>query len=238
MCGRFVQHADPEIYAGRYVAELDPDALGDWRPSFNVAPTRLVLAIRARQDVAGRELTALRWGLIPSWSDGPDRRYSMINARAETVATKPAYRSAFKRRRCLIPAEGFYEWRPAPADAAKAAKQPFFIRRRDQASMLLAGLWELWHPAEGDPVQSCTIVVTQANSAIAPVHERMPAIIEPADIDAWLDPANDGPALTDLLRPAAASGWLLEPVSRRVNSPRNDDAGLIAPEPDGLNEDR
>ncbi len=240
MCGRFVQHADPELYASRYAAELDDDGLGDWRPSFNVAPTRPVLAIRASRGAAGRELTALRWGLIPSWTPGstsgggPNRRYNMINARAETIATKPAYRAAFKRRRCLIPAEGFYEWRQAPADAdkaAKAAKQPFFIHRQRRASLLLAGLWEVWQPLDGDPVQSCTIVVTDANRAIAPVHERMPVIIDPADMDAWLDPTSEAPVLNDLLRPAASAGWLLDPVSRRVNSPRHDDAELLVPEP-------
>jgi putative SOS response-associated peptidase YedK len=151
MCGRFVQHADPDIYASRYAAALDPDALGDWQPSFNVAPTRPVLALRARKS-GKRELAALRWGLIPSWSKGPDSRYSMINARAETVASKPAYRSAFKRRRCAIPAEGFYEWQARAAtagvDSAKGntrggQKQPYYIHRGDPG-LLLAALWELW----------------------------------------------------------------------------------------------
>ncbi|WP_295885634.1 SOS response-associated peptidase [uncultured Thiohalocapsa sp.] len=249
MCGRFVQHADPEIYASRYAAELPADGLGDWRPSFNVAPTRPVLAIRAAKD-GGRELAALRWGLIPSWSQGPDNRYSMINARAESVATKPAYRSAFKRRRCLIPADGFYEWQAPVAgeDAGKGGgkgvgkdrskpKQPYFIHRRDGAPILLAGLWEVWRPQEGDPVHSCTIVVTDANAAIAPVHERMPVVLDPdtpGAMDTWLDPDNaDTDALQALLRPAPAGAWVLDPVSRRVNSPRNDDADLLTPITDG-----
>jgi putative SOS response-associated peptidase YedK len=234
MCGRFVQHADPEVYAGRYAAELDPAGLGDWRPSFNMTPTRPVLAMRARHDDAGkarRELTALRWGLIPSWSKGPDNRYSMINARAETVASKPAYRSAFRRRRCVIPAEGFYEWQaPASSPGKAGVKQPYFIQRRDAAVILLAGLWEVWRPADGEPVQSCTIIVTDANSAIAPIHDRMPVVIEPTAVDAWLDPGNpDTEALAAMLQPAPAGDWVLHPVSRRVNTPRNDDADLLRP---------
>jgi putative SOS response-associated peptidase YedK len=245
MCGRFVQHADPEIYASRYAAELDADALGDWRPSFNVAPTRPVLAIRAGA-AGGRELTALRWGLIPSWSKGPDHRFSMINARAETVASKPAYRSAFRRRRCVIPAEGFYEWRApntAPDDLTRVesrdgvggkagvkTKQPYFIHRKDGAPILMAGLWEHWQPEGGEPVQSCTIVVTDANDAVAPIHDRMPAVLALDALDAWLDPENaDTDALLALLAPAPAAGWVLDAVSRRVNSPRNDAPDLIEP---------
>jgi putative SOS response-associated peptidase YedK len=226
MCGRFVQHADPEIYASRYAAELDAGALGDWRPSFNVAPTRPVLAIRAGR-AGGRELTALRWGLIPSWSKGPDSRYSMINARAETLASKPAYRSAFRARRCVIPAEGFYEWR-APAPGEGKQKQPYFIHRPDGAPLLLAGLWERWQPQDGEPVHSCTIIVTDANATVASIHDRMPVLLDAAALAAWLDPANqDADALAALLCPAPDGDLVLRPVSRRVNSPRNDAPDLI-----------
>jgi len=232
MCGRFVQHADPEIYASRYAAELDTDGLGDWRPSFNVAPTRPVLAIRAGKE-GGRELTALRWGLIPSWSKGPDSRFSMINARAETVASKPAYRSAFKHRRCLIPAEGFYEWQAAGGEGSRSkaqAKQPYVIHRQDGEPILLAALWEYWRPEDGDPVQSCTIIVTDANTAVAAIHDRMPAVLPLAAMDAWLDPDNaDSDGLQALLHPSPSEDWALRPVSRRVNSPRNDAPDLIEP---------
>jgi putative SOS response-associated peptidase YedK len=207
--------------------------LGGWRPSFNVAPTRPVLAVRAGKH-GGRELTALRWGLIPSWSKGPDNRFSMINARAETVASKPAYRSAFRRRRCLIPAEGFYEWRtvggaPAPGRRPEA-KQPYFIHRRDGEPILLAGLWECWRPDVGGPVQSCTIVVTDASQSIAAIHDRMPVVLAPDAVEAWLDPGNeDIEALQALLRPAPGADWALDPVSRRVNSPGNDGPELLRP---------
>lgn len=232
MCGRFVQHADPELYASRYRAELDPDGLADWHPSYNMAPTRPVLAIRAGKD-GGRRLSALRWGLIPSWSKGPDNRYSMINARAETVASKPAYRNAFKRRRCVIPAEGFYEWQAPAGESRRAkgkAKQPYFIHRKDDWPILLAGLWEFWRPEEGDPVHSCTIIVTDANAAVADIHERMPVVLDPSSMETWLNPDNaDTEALRSLLQPAPAEDWVLQPVSRRVNSPANDEADLLEP---------
>jgi putative SOS response-associated peptidase YedK len=232
MCGRFVQHADPEMYAGRYDAELDPDGLGGARASWNVAPTRPVLAIRftpGKDGTPGRVLSALRWGLVPSWSKGPDNRYSMINARAETLASKPAYRSAFKRRRCLIPAEGFYEWR-ASSPSAKGPKQPYFIRRDGDASLLLAGLWESWRTPAGDMLQSCTIIVTRANAVIAAVHDRMPVVIEPAMADAWLDPDNaDLDGLSGLLQPAPDDRWRLDPVSTRVNNVRHDGPELLDP---------
>ena len=220
MCGRFVQYSHPEIYASRY----DLDTQREASPRYNLAPTQPVLAVRQR--AAGRrELVALRWGLVPSWSKGADSRYSMINARAETVATKPAYRSAFRHRRCLIPTEGFYEWRATPT-----GKQPYLIRRVDGEPFALAGLWERWSGGN-EPLESCTIIVTEANQAIRPIHERMPVVLAPDYHDAWLDPGNqDANALNSLLRPAPPEDWLLIPVSRRVNSPRNDDSGLLDPE--------
>jgi putative SOS response-associated peptidase YedK len=223
MCGRFAQYSDPASYAEEFALGRVCDAV----PRYNLAPTQDVLAVRQAADGV-RELVALRWGLVPAWSQGPDSRFSMINARAETVAQKPAYRSAFRHRRCLIPSEGFYEWRATPT-----GKQPYLIRRGDtrgRPMFAMAGLWETWQGPAG-PLDSCTIIVTDANPQIAVVHDRMPAIIEPPDYTAWLDPnAYDDQALAALLRPASGP-WHLCPVSRRVNSPRNDDPGLILPEP-------
>ena len=233
MCGRFVQYSDPEIYARAFEIELDggpADRVAEPPPPrYNLAPTQRVLAIRL--DPKGRRrLVPLRWGLVPFWSKGPDNRYQMINARAETVAGKPAYRAAFRSRRCLIPSEGFYEWH-----SAGKTKQPYLIRREDRAPFAMAGLWEHWQgtaPAggAGAVIESCTIIVTDANRAIRPLHERMPVILSPADHASWLDPGNaDTDALLGLLRPAPDDGWTLEPVSREVNSPKNDDAALIEP---------
>jgi len=224
MCGRFVQHADPEIYASRYGIDDIAD-LGDTRPRVNVAPTQQVLAIVA--DSAGRRrLGPLRWGLVPHWSNGPDERYSMINARAESVHQKPAYRSAFRQRRCLIPADGFFEWRALPG-----GKQPYLIRRKDGEPFTLAGLWETWHDRDGgERIASCTIIVTDANDQVRPLHDRMPVIIAESDHQAWLDPNNDDiDALRRLLVPAESDSWTLHPVSKAVNNPRNDSPELLEP---------
>jgi putative SOS response-associated peptidase YedK len=223
MCGRFAQYADPDLYAQQF----DLGCVCAATPRYNLAPTQDLLAVRRGTDGI-RELIPLRWGLVPAWSEGPDPRYSMINARAETLADKPAYRSAFRHRRCLIPSEGFYEWRTTPT-----GKQPYLIRRGDvpfSPTFAMAGIWETWQGPTG-PLHSCAIVVTDANPEIATVHDRMPVIIEPSDYSAWLDPhPRDLAALTKLLRPAAGP-WALSPVSIRVNNPRNDDSGLIQPAP-------
>jgi putative SOS response-associated peptidase YedK len=218
MCGRFVQHSDPEIYARQF----DLDTTCEAMPRYNVAPTQSVLAIRER-DQGKRELVPLRWGLVPFWSKGPDSRYSMINARAETVGAKPAYRDAFKRRRCLIPAEGFYEWR-----TDEGAKTPFLIQRADRRPFAMAGLWERWRQEDGELLESCTIIVTDANSLVRDIHDRMPVILNEGDIGAWLDPENDdAEELLAMLKPADPAALAMHEVSRQVNSPRNDGPELL-----------
>jgi len=218
MCGRFVQYSDPDLYASRFAL----DTLCETRPRYNLAPTQPVLAILATE-AGQRELIPLRWGLVPAWSKGPDSRYSMINARAETVKSKPAYRNAFKHRRCLIPAEGFYEWKTEPA-----GKTPFLIHRQDRAPFAMAGLWERWHGEDGAAIESCTILVTDANALVRTIHDRMPVILAREDYGAWLDPANqDADGLLDLLKPTPPEPWALHPVSRQVNSPRNDGPQLL-----------
>jgi len=220
MCGRFVQYSNPEIYASHF----DLDVICRATPRYNVAPTQPVLAIRST-DEGRRELVFLRWGLVPSWSKGPDSRYRMINARAETVNSKPAYRNAFKRRRCLIPAEGFYEWK-----AGKGGKTPFLIRRKGGEPFAIAGLWERWHAPEVDTIESCTIVVTDANDLVRDIHDRMPVILERENYASWLDPGNqDANGLLAMLTPTDAAPWTMHPVSRQVNSPRNDSPYLLEP---------
>lgn len=224
MCGRFIQYSDPEIYAEQFGL----DEIHAVPPSYNIAPTQQAMIIRQRPTTGLRELLHVRWGLIPYWSKGPDNRFSMINARAESVADKPAYRTAFRRRRCLIPTEGFYEWR-ALADG----KQPYLIRRTDRLPFTMAGLWETWRGNDEDCIESCSIIVTDANATIRPIHDRMPVIVDPEDHRCWLDPANqDLGSLTALLTPAESLAWTLHPVSKRVNSPRNNDPELITPIPD------
>jgi putative SOS response-associated peptidase YedK len=218
MCGRFVQYSAPEVYASRF----DLDSICEATPRYNLAPTQPVLAIR--QSGAGkRELVPLRWGLVPSWSKGPDSRYSMINARAETVNSKPAYRNAFKYRRCMIPAEGFYEWK-----AGKGGKTPFLIRREDKEPFAMAGSWGSWRGQDGEALESCTIIVTDANELVRDIHDRMPVILAGEDCAGWLDPDNkDTDALLQVLAPTNPEPWTMHPVSRQVNRPRNEGPELL-----------
>lgn len=213
MCGRFNLRTPASELARLFglirAAEL--------RPRYNIAPMQMVAAIRQADD--GRELTLLQWGLIPSWADDPKIGNRLINARAETVASKPAFRSAFKHRRCLIPADGFYEWK----QTGRGVKQPFHIARRDGMPLALAGLWERWHQGDAAAIESCTIITTDANESLRELHDRMPVIIEPGDYARWLDPHEQpAEALLPLLAPCAPQVLEFYPVSRVVNNPRYD----------------
>ena len=194
-------------------------------PRYNIAPTQPIPIVRAdaQNDC---HLVMVRWGLVPSWAREPDTRYSMINARAETVAEKPAFRSAYRYRRCLIPADGFYEWQKTPG----GHKQPFCIRARDKKPLALAGIWETWQAADGSELESCAILVTTANSSVAPVHDRMPVIVDQADFSAWLDRHQQHPdELSRFLMPAPPGLLETYPVDVRVNNPGNDGKELIDP---------
>lgn len=218
MCGRYANYKAPPVFAKLFDARLGDIALA---PRYNIAPSSPVLACRTDAE-GGREMVLLRWGLVPSWAKDPKTGYRMINARAETVAQKPAYRTAFKRRRCLIAADGFYEWRPAGA-----RKQPYFMRLKDGEPFAFAGLWEHWQH-EDQSIESCTIIVTDANALVATVHERMPVILPPQHYAQWLDPAEHEPArLLPLLAPYPAAGMEAYPVSTLVNTPKNDTPDLI-----------
>jgi putative SOS response-associated peptidase YedK len=224
MCGRYSLTTPPEAMRRLFHTS---GALLNVPPRYNIAPTQEAAVVRLRAE-GGRELVLLRWGLVPSWSQGPDSGYGMINARAETVADKPAFRGAFRRRRCLVPADGFYEWRKEGA-----RKQPYRVRLEDGGLFSFAGLWEHWEGGpEGAPqaIESFTIIVTDANELLKPIHERMPVIVAPSDHDAWLDAEGTRPEdAAALLRPFPADRMEAYRVSLRVNSPRNDDPGCIAP---------
>ncbi len=197
---------------------------GELPPRYNIAPSQPVAAIRAGGSGA-RELTLLQWGLIPSWAKEPAIGSRMINARAETAAEKPSFRAAMKRRRCLIPASGFYEW-----TRVGAAKQPFFVRMKGGRPFALAGLWEQWCGEDGSELETCAILTTSPNELAAKIHPRMPVIIAPGDYGRWMDPANEKPGtLEPLLRPYPAGEMEAHPVSRHVNNPRNDDPACIEP---------
>lgn len=218
MCGRFYLDTIQEALLEHFQLDDAPNLI----PRFNIAPSQDIAVVRAGGH--GRELAMLHWGLVPSWSKEEKTHYSMINARAETAATKPAFRSAYRQRRCLIPASGFYEWQPG-----KHGKQPYCIRPTGDGLFAFAGLWEHWE-GEGKTVVSCTILVTDANELLAPIHDRMPVILDPADYNAWLDPHQHDPAaLSELLKRYPAAMMRAYPVSRRVNNPINDDPACIEP---------
>lgn len=226
MCGRFAFYSPHEAMID--VFELPPDTPAV-EPRWNLAPTQFVATVRAAPG-GTRELALLHWGLVPSWAKERSVGQRLINARADTLAEKPSFRSAFRRRRCLVLADGYYEWR---AGTGGGAKQPYFIRPEHGGPIGMAGLWERWRdPASGEPLESCVIVTTDASEALRRIHERMPVVIPRERFAAWLDPANeDVAALQPLLDPAHAAPLVATPVSRRVNSPKNEGPELVEPAP-------
>jgi len=215
MCGRFNLIADADALVDFF--ELG-QAMG-LQPRYNIAPSQDVAVVR--ETGGGRALSMLRWGLIPSWAKDPKIGYRMINARAETVAEKPSFRVALLRRRCLLPATGFYEWKVVPG-----GKQPYNIQVGDGGLFAFAGLWERWQG-----VESCTIIVTEANKAISAIHDRMPVILDPSDYKAWLDPQLQDTALLQPLLQPCPPGWINSyPVSPLVGNPKNDGPECVAPE--------
>ena len=220
MCGRYFLHSTADKLT-RLFGEMPMPLLA---PRYNIAPTQPVPIVR--QDANGRrEMVLVRWGLIPGWSKGPDSRYSMINARAETVAGKPAYRNAFRYRRCLLPADGFYEWH-----ASDGAKQPYVLCAQDSQTLALAGLWEHWQDANGNEIESCTILVRAANAQVRAIHDRMPVIVARDSFDLWLDIHSQKPQpLETLLAAQQPPPLAIFAVGRAVNSPKNDSPALLEP---------
>lgn len=223
MCGRYtIRRIDIFIRFGA----MDPppfETFDEKRlvPRFNVAPSQMVPAIRLNSDDA-RSLGLVKWGLIPSWTTGKPK-LQPINARAETVATSSMFRSALDRRRCLVPADGFYEWQKR-----EQGKQPIFIRLKEDEPFAFAGLWERWKPDEASPpIDTMTIITTTPNKLMAPIHDRMPVILKPEDHTRWLDRSVAGKDVLDLLTPFDAEQMEAWPVSTRVNTPKNDSPDLI-----------
>lgn len=223
MCGRYTLRATPAHLAELFAIH-GPAAL---TPRYNIAPTQTVAAIRAAGADKTRELVFLRWGLIPSWARDARIGSSLINARSDTAAAKPSFRSAFRKRRCLIPVDGFYEWQSLPG---KKTKQPLFISMKSGELFAFAGLWERWVDPEGTPLETCTILTTEANALVAPFHDRMPVILDPSDYDRWLDPTLQDPgSIQPLLCPYPPERMQIVPVSTLVNSPKNDVPECLAP---------
>ncbi|MBZ0268807.1 SOS response-associated peptidase, partial [bacterium] len=223
----------------------------EFAPRWNIAPTQPVPALRH-----GLRFDLLQWGLIPEWSKDPSIGSRMINARAETLDEKPSFRDAFRKRRCLVPADGFYEWKPGTPAAAGAeggqggaagaakrrrsgrAKTPYYIRMKSGGVFTFAGLWAFWRGADGHGIASCTIVTGEPNPMVATVHDRMPVIVPPEHREAWLDPEHRDPeSLRPLLRTYPEDVMEMYPVTRHVNTPANDDAACIEPAPEGEGDD-
>jgi putative SOS response-associated peptidase YedK len=217
MCGRFTLTVTPEALAQAFDLDSIP---ADFPPRYNIAPSQPIAAILKTPEHPERHLQLLRWGLIPSWAKDPAIGNRLINARAESLAEKPSFRAAFKRRRCLIPSTGFYEWQKR-----SSGKQPYFIGLRDSQPFAFAGLWETW-----EDISTATIITTDANPLLQPIHERMPVILRPQDYDLWLDPHNQNPAeLQTLLKPFPAADMAAYPIGNQVNNPAHDGPDCIAP---------
>ena len=218
MCGRFTLRTPAALVARQFELPFAPDL----QARYNIAPRQPVAAVRL--DPKGqRELVFLRWGLVPAWADDPTIGYKMINARGETAATKPSFRQAFRTRRCLIPADGFYEWRKSGR-----LKQPYHITLGADELFAFAGLWERWQ-RNGEPLETCTLLTTTANDELKPIHDRMPVILRPDAYAAWLDPQAAADALAALIQPLPSGLLKLRPVSSFVNSPGHEGPQCLAP---------
>jgi putative SOS response-associated peptidase YedK len=239
MCGRFTLTQSPSAIASSLHL---PDLL-TFTPRYNIAPTQPVMVVRMAPDRDEPELTYLIWGLIPAWAKDQKIGAKLINARAETLSEKPSFRSAFKRRRCLVIADGFYEWRKlsssklsndkpssskSSSSKSSSSKQPMYFSLDQHQPFSFAGLWEHWQSADGGEIESCTIITTEANDLMRPTHDRMPVILEPQEYERWLDPQISGDRLQSLLRPYSAD-MNVYPVSAKVNSPRNEVSDCITP---------
>ena len=244
MCGRYASSRRPEDLVEEFdIADVRVST--PLEPDYNVAPTKEVYAVVERppsqesEEPPERQLRVLNWGLVPSWAKDPSIGSRMINARMETVAEKPAYKRAFAKRRCLLPADGYFEWYPTKelTKAGKPRKQPFFIRPQDHGILAMAGLYEIWRDptkADDDPDRfrwTCTVITTQAEDAVGHIHDRMPLMVERDRWSAWLDPRAEQGRLLDLLVPAALGRLEAYPVSTLVSNVRNNGPQLLDPLP-------
>ncbi len=222
MCGRYVLKSSLQRLREAFGIELQGGNHSEtWRPRYNIAPGQVAPVVRTID--GRRHLDMLRWGLIPSWAKEPQLGNRLINARSETVAEKPAFRAAFRSRRCIVPADGFYEWQQQAA-----GKQPFYIHRKDGALLAIAGLWEHWTaPGTQDVVETFTILTTEANAWMRPLHARMPVVLQDDALARWLNPRSKSDDLQTLLGQTTEGGWEAYPVSRAVSSVRNDTEDLL-----------
>ncbi len=219
MCGRFALVTEKKILEMLYQLEISVD----FQPRYNIAPSQDILALRLSPQSGARELTNLKWGLVPFWAKDETIGSRMINARSETAPQKPSFRDAFKKRRLLIPASGFFEWKKEGG-----AKQPYYIYHKNKQPFSLAGLWERWEKGD-EPIESCTILTTNSNPLVATLHDRMPVIIAPQNYEKWLNPETATEEISELLQPYPSAEMQYHPVSRKVNKPAANTPDLIEP---------
>lgn len=227
MCGRLTLSTPARVVAEHFeIAEVP-----SLTPRYNIAPGQPIAVVRRRRAAPERALEMRLWGLVPAWASDPRLGAQLVNARAETVARKRAYRDAFRRRRCLVPADGFYEWQPR----GRNPRQPYHVTPREAELFAIAGLYERWAGCGDAPLDTCTLITTEANDRLRPVHGRMPVLLPPEAWSTWLDPeAGDPDALQALLRPSPDDSLELRPVGLRVNDTRHDDPECIRPVEGGL----
>jgi putative SOS response-associated peptidase YedK len=222
MCGRYRMTRADKLAQQFEILEDELDV--ELAPRYNVAPGQMIAAVRQDREKPVRHLSNFKWGLVPGWAKDPNIGYKMLNARSETIADKPAYREAFKSRRCLVPADGFYEWK-----TEGKAKQPFHFGMKDDGIFAFAGIWERWKDPKGSMLETCSILTTSPNALMEGIHDRMPVIVRPDDYDLWLDPGyKNTEGLAELLKPYDASLMKRYPVSTRVNSVKFDDPECAA----------
>ncbi|NDV62020.1 SOS response-associated peptidase [Puniceicoccales bacterium CK1056] len=222
MCGRYTLSAGHEALAKAFLAEFGEELKASWKSRYNITPGTGIVAIHEDRDRGGRRAEVLHWGLVPSWAKDPNIGYKLINARAETIADKPSYRDAFRYRRCLVPASGFYEW-----DRRKSPRQPYYFRPVEEDFMAMAGIWEHWMHPSGSEILSVSLITTEANKTVGKIHHRMPVILGVDEWDRWLDTSNvKGEGLSNLLGPASDIFLKSCPVSSRVNKTDVDEASL------------
>ena len=222
MCGRYVLKRKDLEALMEQLGVKDPR---EFVSRYNIAPSTVIPAIRASSDNGQREAAALQWGLVPWWSKDPKSGAKLSNARAEGIASKPAFREALRKRRCVVTASGFYEWQ-----TVGRLKQPWFFQMRDESPFVFAGLWERWRSVDGVELQTCSLITTTPNDVVRPLHDRMPVILRGETIDTWLDSANGEPAkLEPLLAPLPPDDMKATPVSARVNNVRNEGPECLEP---------
>jgi len=227
MCGRFARRSTQEVLADWFGVALED--MPWFAPSFNVAPQSFQPIVRLNADDGKKEFSLARWGLVPFWAHDAKIGFSTINARGEEAASKPAFREAMKKRRCLVPSDAFYEWKRPDAKT----KIPFAIALADKKPFALAGLWERWTPEDGPALETFTVLTTEPNELMAQVHDRMPVILDPEDYVRWLDPGSSNAVVSGLLRPYPAERMRAWMVSSRVGNVRNNDTALLDPEAEG-----